>query len=163
MLQVVNSIAGLEALREEWRALWLGDPHATPFQSPEWLIPWVRHLYGGGQIWTVAQRREGRLVSLLPLFRWGTELEMLSFLGAGVTDYLDLIGESINELPGDWKYANFDELREDSPLLRLGEGEPCSTCPVLDLPASYEKLLARPRSKVPDRPAAQCESIEPCG
>ncbi len=144
MLEVIDSLAGLEGIREEWSALWTSDPRATPFQSPEWLIPWTRHLWGGGRIWTLLQRREGKLASLLPMFRWGAELEQLSFLGAGVTDYLDVIGEPIDRLTGDWKHAVVDELREDSPLLHLGTPEPCSSCLVLDLPATYELLTDAP-------------------
>ncbi len=41
---IVNDEAALSALEPEWRELWERDPAATPFQSPAWLVPWVRYL-----------------------------------------------------------------------------------------------------------------------
>src|ERR1051326_4402630 len=56
----------LPALESEWYMLWAECPHATPFQSPEWLIPWWNHL-GQGELWILAVRRDNRLVGLAPL------------------------------------------------------------------------------------------------
>src|SRR3546814_3057622 len=56
----------LEGLRADWQDLWSRDPTATPFQAPEWLISWWRHL-GGGELLPVDTRRDGRLVGLAPL------------------------------------------------------------------------------------------------
>ncbi len=70
----------LESLRPEWSELWNHSPRATPFQSPEWLLPWTRHLFGGGDILAMTSRDEtGRLIGLAPLFRWGVEQRTLSF------------------------------------------------------------------------------------
>ena len=143
MLSVVTEIAELESLREEWSELWRSDARATPFQSPEWLLAWWHHVFQGGQLWTVTQRRDGRLISLLPLFRYGAERENLAFIGTGITDYLDLLGRPIDSIPGDWKQASLEEIRPGSPLFPLGSFEPCSVCPVIQLPASMDDLLAR--------------------
>ena len=142
MLSVIADHAELEALRPEWSELWRNDPRATPFQSPEWLLAWWRHLFQGGQLWTVVQRRDDKLVSLLPAFRYGDRCQHLTLIGTGVTDYLDLLGEPIESIPGDWEDAGLEELRPGSPLLALGAGEACSVCPVASLPATIDPKLA---------------------
>jgi len=147
MLETLTDPADLEALVPEWRELWRNDARATPFQSPEWLLAWSRLMFRGGQFWAVAQRRESRLVSLLPCFRWGPRLENLSLLGAGISDYLDVLGEPIDRIPGDFEVADLQELRGSSPLLNLGQAEAWSTCPVLRLPSSFDEVLAGMESK----------------
>ncbi len=142
MLSVISDPAELEALRGEWSELWASDPRATPFQSPEWLLSWWKHLFQGGQMWTVVERRNGRLASLLPLFRWGLRGEKLSFIGSGVSDYLDLLGEPLDAIPGTWDSTSLEEIRTGSPLLQFGNPEPCSVCPVIPLPATMDDLLA---------------------
>ena len=142
MLEVLNDPAEVEAVRPEWSRLWRDDPRATPFQSPEWLLAWSRHLFRGGKLWVVTQRCDGQLVSVLPCFRWGDRLEKLSFMGCGVSDYLDLIGAPISCVTGDWEATQFEEIRKGSPLLTWGAAERCSVCPVLRLPGSMDEVMA---------------------
>ena len=142
MLSVITDRAELEALRPEWSELWQRDLRATPFQSPEWLLAWWHHLFQGGRLWTVIQRRDGKLVSLFPAFRYGDRLQHLTLIGTGVTDYLDSLGEPIDSIPGDWGDASLEELRPGSPLLKLGAGDQCSVCPVASLPATLDPKLA---------------------
>lgn len=59
----------LEALRAEWTALWRRCPAATPFQAPEWVLPWARH-HAPGRCGAIALRQGGRLVALAPVFCW---------------------------------------------------------------------------------------------
>jgi CelD/BcsL family acetyltransferase involved in cellulose biosynthesis len=68
-VEVVASLAELERLRPAWMALWHRARWATPFQSPDWLIPWWRHI-GDGELLTIAvlDEAEGRLVGLAPLY-----------------------------------------------------------------------------------------------
>ena len=68
-VEVVASLAELERLRPDWMALWRRARGATPFQSPDWLIPWWQHI-GEGELLTVAfhDEAEGRLVGLAPLY-----------------------------------------------------------------------------------------------
>ncbi len=148
MLSVITDPAELEALRGEWSNLWRNDPRATPFQSPEWLLPWWKHLFQGGQLWTIVQRRDSALCSLLPLFRFGERREHLAFIGTGVSDYLDLLGEPVPFIPGDWEDGCLEELRPGSPLLSLHAFEACSVCPVTTLPASMKDLVPRLDSKL---------------
>ncbi len=133
----------LDALKDEWRDLWERCPYATPFQSPEWLIPWW-HAFRPGRLKCLLLRERGRLAGFAPLY--SDETGLLRLAGAGNSDYLDVLVE-----PGfgvDWIYeqarpAHFQDLRAESPLLRgsppwaqVVEGE---ACPVLALPASVEQ------------------------
>ncbi len=149
--------SALEALEPAWERLWQKDTRATPFQSPAWLIPWTRYLWGGGELILNQEYSGQNLTGFLPLFRWGTERTQLSFLGAGVSDYGDYLGSFPHFLlPAD---AVLEEVRPGSPLLAAGEAVPCSVCPVLDLahyPATLDpKLkadLRRARNKLAGRP-----------
>lgn len=79
----------LETIRPEWEALWRRCPGATPFQAPEWLLPWARH-HAPGRCGAVALRREGRLVGLAPVFCWEGALLLA---GTGPSDHADILLE----------------------------------------------------------------------
>ena len=160
------SIDDLEALRPEWETLWRSDARATPFQSPAWLVPWTRHLWGGGQLLILDHRQDGDLIGLLPLFRWGLGTTTVSLLGAGVSDYGDVLGS----LPGiDLPYDSIlEEIPSDSSLLNESASEPCSVCPVLNLndyPACRNVKLAvdlrRARNKLSRVPHAFSRLTDP--
>jgi len=143
---VIDSLDGMRALQEDWLSLWRACPKATPFQSPQWLLPWTGHLFGGGQILVMAIRDADLLVGLAPLFIWGTDRRAVSFLGAGISDYGDLLfapgreaecaGALQKELAmrrTQWDVLDLQELRRGSGLLNVWSAEECSVCPVLDL------------------------------
>ncbi len=65
----LERLGDLDALRREWRLLWQRCPTATPFQSPDWLIPWWRR-YGDGRLRYTDP--EGRVVEM-PLDQWVLE------------------------------------------------------------------------------------------
>jgi CelD/BcsL family acetyltransferase involved in cellulose biosynthesis len=77
------SLAELDAIEPAWRELWSRDPRATPFQSPDWLLPWTRHLWGGGQIRVLSFWREGKLSALVPFFELGDRLAEPLFFRIG--------------------------------------------------------------------------------
>lgn len=150
-IELVDSTAGLEALAAEWGALWQRVPETTPFQSPAWLVPWWRR-FQPGRLATLAMRRQGRLVAVLPLYHDATRPGgKLRLLGGGNTDYLDILAEPdrTGEL-GRAALAALAEVREAdeeillerlpawSPLIGAGPGLPrdheSDPCPVLDLP-----------------------------
>lgn len=164
LCDVLCSVESLVALEPEWWTLWESDPRATPFQSPAWLLPWVRNLWGGGKIRSIAMRAGGRLVGLAPLFIWGPRgAATLSFLGSGITDYLDMLAapgfenacagaflEQIDAMSGEWLTCDLQELRTGSPLLRSRPGaygfahasrDECGVCLVTELPVSIEEFM----------------------
>ena len=96
---------GLEGIAAEWAALWRRCPDATPFQAPEWLLPWARR-YAPGRSGAAALLCGGRLEGLAPVFTWRGAM-MLA--GTGPSDH------------GDWLLAPGAEARADPLLAALPE------------------------------------------
>jgi CelD/BcsL family acetyltransferase involved in cellulose biosynthesis len=170
-VEAVTSAENLAALAPEWDALWESDTSATPFESPAWLLPWTRHLWGGGKIRVLALRQSGRLVGLAPFFLWGygerPETIRVSLLGAGVTDHCGVLAapgfesacaeaifDALWETRAEWHVCDFQELAPGSPLLsaRIPDGFawrdlPCGVCPVAPLAKTMDEQLAALDSK----------------
>lgn len=165
-IDLVDSLEGMRAIEVEWRDVWRRDAAATPFEGPDWLLPWTKWLWGGGKLRVLAVRRAGRLAAVAPFFLWGygakPEIVRLSFLGSGITDHLGIAADPEAELDaaraiygwlaqtgGEWHVCDLQELRPGSPLLRAEppaglelRDAPCGVCPVLPLPASWDELVA---------------------
>jgi CelD/BcsL family acetyltransferase involved in cellulose biosynthesis len=159
-IEEITTTEGLEQLRPEWSALWASCPTATPFQSPEWLIPWWRYI-GEGTLWTLALRRAGGLVGLAPLYIYvkpGTTVREVFPVGIATTDYLDALftpeftccgaAAVLAHLEAHcqrWDVCDLQQLRPTSALLRVAlpagwqeDKTVQDTCPVLALPATVE-------------------------
>lgn len=131
-LEEITTKAALACAAPEWGALWNRCPDATPFQSPEWLLPWWE-CFGNGELRVLAFRRDGRLVGLVPLYvgapgKAGPRI--LRLLGSGNSDYLDALIEPGREQPvmrrffdhlarhrREWDHCDLLELRPASALL----------------------------------------------
>ena len=89
--ELLTTDEAVAALAEEWRALWQAVPTATPFQSPDWLLPWWAQ-FGTGRPRVATLRCAGRLVGVLPLYVLdeGETSKLLPF-GVGITDDLDAL------------------------------------------------------------------------
>jgi CelD/BcsL family acetyltransferase involved in cellulose biosynthesis len=155
----------LESLVGEWRELEMHCRGATPFQSPEWLIPWWT-CFAHGELRAMTVRRDGLLCALLPLLieRSG-DARRITLLGTGNTDHLDVlvdhrgrevatammmnaIAESLS--PRDW--CDFEQLAASSPLMTTPapfscswECEQCDVCPTLALTSCAGRELLPPR------------------
>ncbi|MBE7414325.1 MAG: GNAT family N-acetyltransferase [Deltaproteobacteria bacterium] len=150
-IEEVSDQARLEELAPEWDSLFDECPAATPFQSPQWLLPWMRHL-GDGRPFALALRKNGALSALLPLMLRGEEA---AFMGTGVSDYLDMLAlpeagdeaastifEYLLRRKDSWGRCALYELRAGSPLLKASPpsglkssrsaGEPCLVVNLLD-------------------------------
>ena len=92
MISTILKNDELHELRAEWTRLWSRTSGATPFQSPEWLLPWWNHFGSGSPIVTL-QRSEGTLTGLLPLYYLPDESKVLP-VGVGLSDYFDALGDS---------------------------------------------------------------------
>jgi CelD/BcsL family acetyltransferase involved in cellulose biosynthesis len=166
-VEEVTRIGDLEGLREEWTALCDRSPRATPFQRPEWLLPWWR-AFPPGEPWVLAVRKEGHLAALAPLLLYVKDGERtVAFCGGGVSDYCDVITDPMEEEGAisallshlvsrrdRWEAADFEPIPPESPLLRAApppgieaRTEPRDVCPILDLPDLLEDL----RDVVPTR------------
>ncbi len=157
---LLDTDAALWALAPEWEALWRRVPDASPFASPAWLLPWWRQ-FGTGAPRVAAQRMDGRLSGVLPLYRLDEPgIRKLLPIGAGTTDHLDALLEP-DVAVGPLLQAALDHARSDGvdvcDLIEVppgsalhgiapagwrthwAEGQPC---PVLALPASVAGLAA---------------------
>ena len=154
----------LEDLKAEWEGLLEGCPDATPFQFPQWIIPWWRN-FGGSVFKMPVMRCEGKLAGLVPLFIYKTETgkKKLCFTGTGISDYLDLVAVSgkrkevtgvfvkyLLKIAEQWDEIDLQDIPEGSPLLRAEfpeslcfEKSRWSVCPYLDLPESSKSLEYR--------------------
>ncbi len=167
-------LAALEKLAPEWEELWQRSPNATPFQRPQWLVPYAR-VFGPPALWGIEVRDGGRLVGFAPLALESQGGErVVSPLGLGVSDYQDLLLDTecssdalrailrhLEEQSARWDAIRFPDLRQTSLLLQadLPEGwqrarSPREACPVLELAGAAEtvdqaastRLLARLRN-----------------
>jgi CelD/BcsL family acetyltransferase involved in cellulose biosynthesis len=165
-IQEIGSLAELEALSAHWSDLWDRCPRATPFQSPEWLLPWWKRL-GRGSLWALALWTGPRLVGLAPFFVTAP-FRRLRWLGTGNTDYLGLLAEEGREagLAGlvaerlvsqkrRWAFADLQQLPPGSriadadwgPFFRVRRTVQ-EVCPALELPPTVEEWGAALSSKL---------------
>jgi CelD/BcsL family acetyltransferase involved in cellulose biosynthesis len=153
----ISNSADVEALAPAWQALWRWVPNATPFQSPEWLLPWWKY-YGNAAPSVAAAYDGGRLIGLLPFYILDEQAchKLLPF-GVSLSDYFDALidprypglGNTLLEcllaVP-DWDEC-LPNLPPRGALIAVGcpaafsedwsDGE---TCPVLRLPSAIERL-----------------------
>jgi CelD/BcsL family acetyltransferase involved in cellulose biosynthesis len=165
-IEQLESLDALERIGPEWRALWERDTGATPFESPEWLLPWTRHMWSGGRLRVLAVRSGGSLVGLAPFFHWGygrkPEVIRVSLLGSGMSGHLGMIAAPEFTAPAarlvldylaaatdEWHLCDLRELRAGSPLLRAeippglsGRDAPGGGCAALRLPRTMDGLPA---------------------
>jgi CelD/BcsL family acetyltransferase involved in cellulose biosynthesis len=133
--EAVTTAAALQALAPEWQAL-AAACAATPFQSPQWLLPWWQHV-GRGELASVAVRSAagGELVGLAPLYLFegdGSGLRKLFPIGIATTDVLDVlvrpgwqaavlatVWDQLQAWAGLWDVLEFPQLRPGAALLGL--------------------------------------------
>jgi CelD/BcsL family acetyltransferase involved in cellulose biosynthesis len=139
-----DDLAGLEA---EWAALWSRCAGATPFQRPEWLLPWYEQLAHGGGVALLARDGDA-LVGLAPLHRWDEGgLRRVGLAGGPVSDYRDALADDrcraevaaalAAGLPSLAEAAVLDDLPPCAVLSGPG-AEPAQRCPELSLAQPWE-------------------------
>ena len=150
---VITTVGGLADIESEWLRLCRRSPEATPFQTPMWLLPWWRH-FGSDELAVIASRSDDRLDAVAPLtiVRDADSGESLGmFLGTGVSDYLDAVGDAeplIAELPRlDCQMWDLQQLRPSSAVLSAPPPAGWSDsildhdpCPVLDIAGAGDEL-----------------------
>ncbi|MEZ0092407.1 GNAT family N-acetyltransferase [Streptacidiphilus sp. EB129] len=91
LVEVVRDAAVLDSLAAEWDALVDRCSAATPFQSHAWLSSWW-HSYGRrGRLRVLTVRQDGQLVAVAPLMLRHRLLPLLTPIGVGLTDFLDIL------------------------------------------------------------------------
>ncbi|MFL6306714.1 MAG: GNAT family N-acetyltransferase [Candidatus Sulfotelmatobacter sp.] len=157
----------LESFYSTWNVLWDEDVNATPFQTPQWLLPWW-HQFGQPDLRTVVMYRTGKPIAFVPFYIYraqgGNERQLL-LLGVGTSDYLDgvfapecttgHIGMALDLLrkEGGWDVLYAGQLRPQSILFRAlqeskdirvrrFDGESCSrmeACRLAELPVKIRR------------------------
>lgn len=149
-------------LEREWRALWLRVGR-TPFQSPDWILPWWR-AFGEGEPWILTLRHGHHLIAFAPLY---VRERRVFLIGTGNSDYLDVLVDPyyrdsareglfriLEERSDEWDWCDFQQLREDSALMEAFAERASTTqvlrqevCPVLDLSSgAANAMLERARA-----------------
>ncbi|HEY3777185.1 MAG TPA: GNAT family N-acetyltransferase [Rhizomicrobium sp.] len=157
-LEIVTGVERLPAFVPEWRDLWTRCGH-TPFQSPDWLVPWW-DVFAPGALRILVLRAGDRLVAVAPLYgeKSGGSARLLP-LGVSLSDYHDVLIDSDRVSGKETWFADalaamdnvaeceFPELAPGAEALRLTAPEdwsdtraPASVCPVLTLPAKSDEL-----------------------
>lgn len=160
-VSILSSSEDLERFEDEWFDLWSRCPGASPFQSPDWLIPWWKN-FGAGKVWAHLVRDDSGPAGIAPLYI--SEKNGRSeafFIGTGVSDCLDFLirpdsslqaaaclCESIARGLGPLDGCDLQEVSADSPLLRADltaacrmKIEPHNLRFVVALPESMELYL----------------------
>lgn len=157
-IRILRQITEIQQIRSEWHSLFGRCHVTTPFQSPDWLLPWMQ-VFLPEQLMCIELRSADGLVGLAPLLIYRRDSDrVLAFAGGGVSDYLDVLADPEFELEGasallqaileaqeDWGVLDLTDLPEHSPLLKSsllkGEVKEHDTCSVLRLPNSENDLL----------------------
>ncbi|MBV9873102.1 MAG: GNAT family N-acetyltransferase [Verrucomicrobia bacterium] len=91
-LSIAINLEDLLSIEGQWQELWLDSPCGTPFQSPAWLIPFVR-IFSPAEIRVLLIWRKDQLVGLFPFWiERGFGPFTIKILGHGISDYLDALG-----------------------------------------------------------------------
>ncbi|HZU89858.1 MAG TPA: GNAT family N-acetyltransferase [Stellaceae bacterium] len=90
-VEAITNEAELDRFAPEWQALWRRVGDATPFQSPDWLLPWWRS-FGTQRPLVLTARAAGRLVGVLPLYRRDEAgCRKVLPIGISLSDYIDAL------------------------------------------------------------------------
>lgn len=164
--EIVRDAEALAALAPAWWDLWRRAQGATPFQSPAWLIPWWQR-FAPGELFTLAVRRDGRLVGLAPFYiedsMYGRRILPV---GISLSDYLDVLldpdeagaddalAEAALRAGVSWDAWCLEELRPEAAALGLPIPPGCAeeivdqnACPVLPLGSGRSLTDILPKTK----------------
>jgi len=156
-VRFLNDVQDLRDLTAEWNNLYARCPDATPFQRPEWLLPWIE-VFSPRPWFALTVRDRSRLIGLALLLVYQRDgKRVLAFAGGGHSDYLGLlcepgreaeVVESMLELvtvERDWDILELTDLPADSALLKLRLFQGCvrqhDSVSVLPLPPVKGEIL----------------------
>lgn len=117
----IDTIAGLEALAEDWSALEsLPDSRTTPFQTYQFHREWVRHFVGPDTTFRIVTVRSGgKLKLILPLAVRRTPVgNIAGWMGDPLLQYGDVICAPDTD-PAKWLDAALAALKEDGTVSAL--------------------------------------------
>jgi CelD/BcsL family acetyltransferase involved in cellulose biosynthesis len=93
-IELVTELGRLLAIEPALQQLYARAAGATPFQSPDWLLPWAEAFPGGGAQRSLVLWQRDRALAWLPLVLASRAGEStLAWLGEGLSDYLDIVAD----------------------------------------------------------------------
>lgn len=153
--RILRKHTEVQEITSEWREVFCLSG-ATPFQSPDWLLPWVK-VFSPEKMMCVEVRQHGKLVGVAPLLIYQRDGErVLAFMGGGVSDYLDIlidpslesqavqaIFSAVLDSGENWSILDLTDLPSHSPLTGIFREYACEhdSCRILRLPGSADELL----------------------
>ena len=167
-VSAISDLGCVESLSSEWSDLWERSVAKTPFQSPEWLLPWLR-VFRPREPWILEVRDHSRLVGLAPLFIYAREGQrVVAMAGAGISDYCNWLIDKNHAVPvtaalfeflqqhaNRWDRLEFTDVPGNSTLLdkeHLRSGKRAisayQACPIVQIPpevTSFEDVIPRRR------------------
>jgi len=167
IVNVIETAAELESLREPWSDLLAEDRPRTPFLTWEWMSTWWRHFGGDRRLWILAARdRHGDLIGLAPwmLSTRGAgpwKIRRISFIGDG--DHADILARPeerdaviasflrfLDDRRPEWDVLDLERVKQGSDLIAhlAASGPlyaaPCVVpCPLVPLPEDWPSFEAR--------------------
>lgn len=158
-IDILDKVEQLQEVAGPWEALWRRDANATPFQSPQWLLPWWKHFGSDTPHVIASASADGALDALAPLYilRDDDSGESLGlFLGTGNSDYLDVLGDAsllIEPITrADCQLWDLQQLRPSSGLLgvplpdgwsdNVEDQDPCPVLPIGNAGDELQNLLS---------------------
>jgi CelD/BcsL family acetyltransferase involved in cellulose biosynthesis len=153
-LELIRSQSALEFVAPAWSKL-ARDLNASPFQSPDWLIPFANIFVAEQDLRVLAWFENDDLIALAPFYlHTESGYRKLLLLGSGLSDYLNIlcrpehtdrvlasIKEWLIENAAAWDHCNLVQLPPCSPLLKLSAPSPAIPCPILPLANSLEETI----------------------
>jgi CelD/BcsL family acetyltransferase involved in cellulose biosynthesis/glycosyltransferase involved in cell wall biosynthesis len=169
-IQEITTVQDLQRIRAEWRELWEQCPDATPFQLPEWLLPWCEH-FAGSELLVLALRYRSKLVGMFPIFLHADgprRVREMSLAGTGISDYLnplllpdmsrtasELIFRYLAAHSSNWQCVDLQGLSAGSALLSTFGNAGLKSkifrdevCPLLALPPTMTEFINQMQPKL---------------
>ena len=168
--RILTTASQLADLVPEWDRLAALAGRDGFCRSAGWYLAWQRHLKPDAAPFVIEVRRAGDLVGIAPFCRLqqsryvrgiclgGSHIACGDYLGLlSVPDYEEQICEQVfcrlAERSDEWDLLSLPDVAEDAPLFRYGERfavargwklrlQERHTCPIIELPTSYEDYLS---------------------
>lgn len=171
--EMLHTTEELQNFLSRWKMLWSEDRNATPFQHPDWLLPWWNQ-FGQQELRAITVSQAGKIIALLPFYvlhkRHSNERQLM-LLGVGTTDYLDglfapectlehiIKGLALLHWQKDWSVLYAGQLRPQSLLfqamlqmknLQRFDGQSCSqtrAAAISELPSKIRRNVMYYRNR----------------